>query len=292
MSKRDVTRGPVAIATCSAVRGKEEDDLRLIDAVGQLGVRAEHQSWDDDRVDWNTYPLVVVRSTWDYPERREDFLSWLARLKNVLNPFSTLRWNIDKHYLDDLSRAGLPVIPTQFLEPGHAFQPPPWPFVVKPAVSCGAKQTARYRRGDGDQAREHVRSLHASGRSVMIQPYLSNIDDKGEVALVFIDDTYSHSVRRSALLNHAGRIHAGEMIPSARPCSATADELALAERVLAVVRRSSSKLLYARVDLAPGPDGEPLILEVELTEPSLFLGYSPNAAERLAEAIVSALATG
>ena len=164
--------GTVAIATCSAVCGMEEDDLRLIEALGRLGVRADHRSWDDDRADWQLYSLVVVRSTWDYPERREDFLTRAARLKKVLNPLPTLRWNTDKHYLEDLARAGLPVIPTQFLEPGDQFQAPPRPFVIKPAVSCGAKQTARYPGGAGGEAYEHVRSLHAGGRSVMVQPYL------------------------------------------------------------------------------------------------------------------------
>jgi glutathione synthase/RimK-type ligase-like ATP-grasp enzyme len=281
----------VAIATCSAVRGKELDDLLLINSLGGLGVAADHVSWDEDGIDWQSYPLVVVRSTWDYPERRDDFLAWAARLRNVRNPLPTLRWNTDKHYLEELGRAGLPVIPSQFLEPGDDLQPPPWPFVVKPTVSCGAKATARYDTSDGQNAREHVRRLHTDGRSVMVQPYLSKIDDEGEIALVFIDGAYSHSVRRGALLERPGLIHEGETVPAnVRACTATAEELDLAERVLARVPRTNGEFLYARVDLAPGPVGEPLVLEVELTEPSLFLGYSPKATRRMAEAIAGALA--
>jgi glutathione synthase/RimK-type ligase-like ATP-grasp enzyme len=281
----------VAIATCSAVRGKEPDDLRLIDTLGRLGVTADHVSWDEDGIDWPSYSLVVVRSTWDYPERRDDFLAWAARLRNVLNPLPTLRWNTDKHYLEELGRAGLPVVPSQFLEPGDDFQPPPWPFVVKPTISCGAKETARYVASNGDDAREHVRRLHSSGHSVMVQPYLSKIDEEGEIALVFHDGTYSHSVRRGALLVRPALIHEGETVPSnVRACIATAGEKALAERVLARVPRTDGEFLYARVDLAPGPAGEPLVLEVELTEPSLFLSYCPQATRHLAEAIAARLA--
>jgi hypothetical protein len=42
--------------------------------------------------------------------------------------------------------------------------------------------------------------------------------------------------------------------------------------------------LYARVDLLPSPDG-PVVVEVEITEPSLFLTYDEAAADRFAAAI-------
>jgi glutathione synthase/RimK-type ligase-like ATP-grasp enzyme len=280
----------VAIATCTAVVGKEQDDLLLINALRRRGVATVHAAWDDVHVDWPSFALVVVRSTWDYPDRRDEFLARSARLRRVLNPLPVLRWNTDKRYLDDLARAGLPVIPTEFLAPADTFEPPSWPFVVKPAVSCGAKQTARYDAAEGAEARAHVRQLQARGRTVMIQPYLSDIEATGEVALMFVDGVYSHSVRRGALLKHPGLIHEGELVPlNIREYEATAEERALAQRALAAVP-ASAPLLYARVDLVPGPRGQPLILEVELTEPSLFLGFCPASVERLAEAIVSALA--
>jgi len=46
-------------------------------------------------------------------------------------------------------------------------------------------------------------------------------------------------------------------------------------------------LLYARVDVIPGPDGEPVLVELELTEPSVFMEYAPSAAERFADAIAA-----
>lgn len=283
-------REQVAIASCTAVVGTEADDLAVIEALRRRGVEAVHAAWDDPRVDWPSFPLVVVRSTWDYPDRRDQFLAWAARLRRVHNPLPVLRWNTDKRYLDDLARAGLPVIPTRFLDPGDAFEPPPWPFVVKPAVSCSAKQTARYRAGDSVAASDHVRRLQEDGRTVMVQPYQPAIDAEGEAAVLFIGGAYSHSIRRGALLKQFGTAPKVEMTPlGVRAYEATLAERMLAERALDAIPGGPSKILYARVDLVPGPAGEPLILELELTEPSLFLGFREGGAERLAESIASAL---
>ena len=160
----------VAIATCAEVAGMERDDLKVIDALRRRRVEAVHAAWDDPSVDWRSFALVVIRSTWDYPHRRGKFLAWAEQLRRVLNPLPILRWNTDKHYLDDLARAGIPVIPTCFLEPDDVFEPPSSPFVVKPAVSCGAKDTARYQADDQAKASDHVRWLQASGEPSWSSP--------------------------------------------------------------------------------------------------------------------------
>jgi glutathione synthase/RimK-type ligase-like ATP-grasp enzyme len=289
-SLTDSHRASIAIAACSAVAGKEPDDLLLIEALQKRGIAAAHIAWDADGVDWSSFSLVVVRSTWDYPERRNLFLTWAASLRRVLNPLDVLRWNTDKHYLSELDAAGLPVIPTQFLEPGEALESFGRPFVIKPAISCGAKDTAHYTADAGRAASEHVRRLHGDGRTVMVQPYLSDIEQHGEANLVFIRGKYSHAIRREALLRHPGVVHGGETIPQCTQLyEASRDERSLAEAALAVIPGGQGAALYARVDLAPGPRGEPLILEVELTEPSLFLSYSETAVGRLAEAIAAEL---
>jgi glutathione synthase/RimK-type ligase-like ATP-grasp enzyme len=282
----------VALATCAEVAGREADDLRVIDALSRRGIAAVHTAWDDPAVDWSSFALVVVRSTWDYPQRRDAFLTWAEALPAVLNPAPILRWNTDKRYLDELAAAGLPVIPTRFLEPSAGFEPPPIPFVIKPAISCSAKDTARYDPGD-PAAHEHVQQLQRHGRTVMVQPYLGGIEAEGEVAVAFIGGVYSHAIRRGALLKDGRPSWEGHSLPpDIEEYRATAAERALAERVLGQVPGGPAELLYARVDLVPGPDGAPQVLEVELTEPSLFLGYSHGGADRLADAIGSALARG
>jgi len=281
--------GPVALATCAAVVGTEEDDLRVIKALGRRGIEAIHAVWDDPKVDWPSFCLVVIRSTWDYMERRSAFLAWAEKLPKVLNPAPILRWNTDKRYLGDLAKAGLPVISTDFLEPGDAFEPPPTPFVIKPAISCAAKDTARYEPGDM-AALDHVQRLQSQNRTVMVQPYLSRIEAAGEVGVIFIGGAYSHSICRGALLKAGANPDQAHSLPlNVQPHEASQQERLLAERVMRHLPVDPGKLLYARVDLVPGPNDEPLILEVELTEPALFLEYNANGVDRLADAIIATL---
>jgi glutathione synthase/RimK-type ligase-like ATP-grasp enzyme len=276
----------VALATCAEVAEGDEDSPALVRALAACGVEARPAVWDDASVDWAAFDLVVVRSTWDYAERRDAFLAWAGALPRVLNELEVLRWNTDKRYLRELERAGVPVVPTRFLEPGDPFEAPDARFVVKPAVSAGARHSARYEPGRTADARAHVARLHDLGRAVMVQPYLDGVETHGETGLIYIGGSYSHSVRKAPLLL-AGQppgeaLYLEEQIERARPSEA---ECAVAE---AALRVTPEGLLYARVDLVPGPEG-PVVLEVELTEPSLWLGYARGAAERFADAIVGSL---
>ena len=279
----------VALATCAAVPEGDEDAPALIEALAARRVAAEAAVWDVPAVEWTDFDLVVVRSTWDYAERRDEFLAWAARLPRVLNALAVMRWNTDKRYLAELADVGIPVVPTQFVEPGAAFEPPAGRFVVKPAVSAGARNTASYGERGRRRAREHVERLHADGRAVMVQPYVPGVDAVGETALLYVGGCYSHAIRKAALLADgqppAAGLYAEETVSRAVP---TAAEQALANEALAVLPFDAASLLYARVDLVPGADG-PLVLEVELTEPSLFLAYGDGAADRLAEAIAGAV---
>jgi hypothetical protein len=289
----------VAIATCTEVGDLDRDAPLLSDALLAHRVPAESASWDDPSVDWLAYELVVVRSTWDYPRRRDAFVDWAQRLPRVLNSAAVLRWNTDKHYLADLAAAGVPTVPTLFVEPGAEAALPDWQeFVIKPTISVGSADTARWRRGTDDSAAlAHLRELLAAGRTAMVQPYLSGVDVAGESALLFLGGAFSHSVRKGPLLS-AGQAPIPLVIPSdgedelydqISPREATAAELAVAEQVLSAVPGGAADLLYARVDLLPGPDGTLLLLELELTEPSLFLYTAPGSADRLAAAVAQRL---
>jgi glutathione synthase/RimK-type ligase-like ATP-grasp enzyme len=199
----------------------------------------------------------------------------------VLNAPEVLRWNTDKRYLTTLGTAA---IPTTFLEPGDELVPPGRPFVVKPSVGAGSIGAARYDAGD-ERARDHVRRLHAAGKTVMVQPFLEAVDHAGEIALHFIGGEFSHAVRKAAMLPRGGDPGEGLFVEERiSPAEPSADELDLAQRALGAVPFECEDLLYARVDLLPGP----IVLEVELTEPSLYLAYSAEAAERFADAITAA----
>jgi glutathione synthase/RimK-type ligase-like ATP-grasp enzyme len=274
-------RARVALATCAGVREGDEDEAALGGALAQLGVAASTVVWDDPAVDWDGFDLTVVRSAWDYAERREDFLAWAARLRRVLNPFAVLEWNTDKQrYLTDLTTAGVPVLPTTFVAPGEPFSPPNAAFVVKPSVSAGGRNSARFEPGDedADAAAELVARIHREGRTAMVQPYLGH---RAETALVYLGGRYSHAIRRRVPLPHLGVTPGLFLDEELGPAVATHDERDVADRALEL---APAELLYARVDLMDGA-----VLELEVTEPSLYLGFGDGAAQRFAEYIAAAL---
>lgn len=257
-------------------------------------------AWDDDLDDatWASCALTVVRSTWDYHRRLDDFHGWIDRvdrLSVLANSAAVLRWNTDKHYLLEAEAAGLPIVPTVFVEPSSGDE---WMsrvetllesghVVVKPCVSAGSNDTERH--AESVSAIRHVRDLLGSGRSVMIQPYLSRVDSDDETGLVFMGGAFSHAFAKGPLLSApkdvAGDLFARERIDPREPSAA---ELVLGERALAWLDQRFGTLLYARIDLLPTDDG-PVIVELELTEPSLFLAMHPSAPSNIARAIGSAL---
>ena len=190
----------VALATCAEVPELDEDGPALVAALRERGVEPVAAVWDDPAVDWARFELVVLRSTWDYAERRDEFLAWIDRLPRVVNPPAVVRWNSDKAYLGELAAAGVPVVPTTFIEPGDALEPFASRFVLKPRISAGGRNTARYEAHELELARRHLEALHAAGRPAMVQPYLDGIDVVGEAALIWIGGEYSHAITKGALL--------------------------------------------------------------------------------------------
>src|SRR6185436_19570747 len=174
-------------------------------------------------------------------------------------------WNTDKGYLRDLADRGVPVVPTDWVEPGGDWDPPAGEHVIKPAVSISSRDTGRYHREDADHvrlAREHVRRLHREGRTVMVQSYLRGVEDEGETSLVYLGGKFSHAMRKGAVLDgpDRGARLPHEASPGLEPRRPTAAQRHVAERALAAVPSGPDGLLYARVDLVPDARGEPLLL--------------------------------
>lgn len=284
----------VLLATCAEVPDLDVDDVPLVALLAARGASASPAVWTDPAAaGWEEADLVVVRSTWDYYPRRDAFLRWAAGLPRVLNGADVLAWNTDKSYLRELAAAGLPVVATTWVSPGDAYEVPAVEHVVKPAVSGGSKDTARYRPDEEDASRAHVAALQAQGRLVMVQPYLRAVDEAGETGLLFLDGRFSHAIRKGAILRPGGALlpglYAEETIEAREPSAA---ERELAEDVLDALPCPRAELLYARVDLVPGAAGSPVLLELELTEPSLFLRTAPGAAECFADAIAARVRDG
>ncbi|MBN8737257.1 MAG: hypothetical protein J0H27_13445 [Xanthomonadales bacterium] len=311
-----MTRPRVALVTARAARGTDQDMPLLLAALGDAGAEACEVDWDDDTVDWSRFDLALLRSTWDYFERLPDFIAWaeqVSRHSRFLNPLDVIRWNTDKHYLADLDRAGVPVVPSAFVEPGedaiamiggfleHFPHPPSAPspmnggrknqdVVVKPAVGAGSRDAQRHSRGNRDAIVAHVQRLLEKNRSALLQPYLERVDEHGETALLFFDGEFSHAIRKGPLLKRdegpTAGLYAKETI---EPRTPSAGELAVARGALAAIP-FERPLLYARVDLIRDDDGSPRLLELELVEPSVFVAHADGAAQRFAKAIVRRIA--
>ena len=156
----------VALATCAELPRLGEDEPLLLDALRDLGVAAEPAVWDDCSIDWDSYELVVIRSVWDYAPRRDQFVAWARSLPHVLNRAEVIAWNTDKRYLAELPGT----VQTTFVAPGESWAPPDGEYVVKPTISAGSIDTARYRPGEEHRAQAHVAELLAAGRHVIVQP--------------------------------------------------------------------------------------------------------------------------
>ena len=239
--------------------------------------------WDDPSVDWSAFDLVVIRSTWDYTVKVDAFLDWAERVPNLCNDADVVRWNHDKTYLRALHAHGVPCVPTRW-DPDDV---PHGRWVVKPTISAGARDTIS---GDRDDAIAHVERLRAAGRTAMVQPHLSAVDEVGETALVYIGGEHSHAVRKGAVLGRLRRDDGTYEADQVSPLTPTTAELELAEHVLDTIPFDRRSLLYARVDVIPDDDGDPVLLELELIEPDLFLSQDSNgrAFERLGSAILDA----
>ena len=284
----------VALVTWRDLPELDPDDRPLATALRDRGHRVAIVAWDDPAFDWTQVRLVLLRNPWDYYRRPGEFVEWAARvdgLTQLLNPLAAVRWNVDKRYLVELAALGAPVVPTRYLEPGTApdlaalfEEAGPAGLVIKPAVSADSWETLVARPRDQDRARAHLDRL-LPDRALLVQPFLASVETHREHCLVFLEGAFSHAVAKNPL-TRGGR-WAG--LPEGTPVEPESDELAAAETILATAARAlgtlPAALLYARVDLLRDDDGRPLLLELELVEPTLFLADHPAGLARFVAAL-------
>jgi len=277
----------VALASCRVLPEPDPDAEPLRRALDAAGLRSEVLAWDDAASDWSRARMTVLRSTWNYPPYRDAFLEWAGRVSAVSalwNPLPVVRWNTYKGYLLELERRGVPIAPTVLLERGSPQtlrairRERGWTdVVVKPAVSAASFMTHRFGPGpsDAEAGEAHLRRLLVE-RDVLVQRYLPSVETHGERALVWIDGELTHAVRKSP------RFEGQDESVSRESIGISGAEADLARRV---VDHVDGALLYARIDVAPGPDGTPVLMELELVEPSLFFPQHPPALARFVEGI-------
>lgn len=281
-----MSRPRIAIATCAGYADLKADDRLLREALEERGCEARAIVWDEEEVDWGEFDLSLVRSTWDYHEKHREFLAWTQRVETAAalrNPSDLIAWNSEKTYLRQLAEGGVRIVPTVWVDRDDGadldeiLAAEGWDeAVVKPVVDLGARNLHRMRVEEESAALELA--LRQSNEA-MVQPFLTSLEDQGELSLIYIAGEFTHAVRkRPAPGDFRVQSIWGGTVERTDP---TPRDVELAERAVAQLDEPP---LYARVDLVTGPDGEPCLIELELIEPNLYLTQHPPAAEALADA--------
>lgn len=268
----------IALLTCRSWPGVYEKELALA-AEMPHGITARVEAWDDPTVDWAAYDCLVFRSVWDYFERPAEFDTWLAELARqhirTLNPLEVIRRNQHKFYLQELEARGVEIIPTVFLPKGQALDlsfvsEAGWQAaVIKPAVSGGSYLTRLFEQHEAAAVAAEYQAV-AMERDLLVQPFMPEVQETGELSLLFFGGEYAYSVSK---LPQAGDFRVQSQFGGQyRACEPDAATLRTAA---GVVESFGGNLLYARVD-GLLREGQFLLMELELIEPDLYFDCVPD----------------
>ena len=262
------------IATCRVLPEPDPDEAPLAAALAAGGVAAQLLGWDDPAIDWDAPIPTILRSTWNYPLAVDAFVAWLDRAAAaapVINPPDIVRGNLHKRYLLDLAARGVAVVPTTVVERGGSCDLAAIAsaqIVIKPEVGAGSLGTRRF-APDDPAALAHLAALTTRG-AALIQPYVASVDHYGERSMIWFDGALSHAIRKGPrFLGDSERVEG--------PFPIADDERVLADAALAPI---ADRIYYGRVDLARDAAGRPMVMELELVEPSMFFAKQPGSADR------------
>lgn len=282
----------IVFATYDEVSDLNEDDSVLLGSLRKLNIDAGVSSWSNPKTKWENYDAVIIRSTWDYYKRYSEFTAWLDNLqkiqKNVWNPVSVIQWNSNKNYLAELEKSGLKTIPTVWLDKNEIslhdiMANNSWErAVIKPTVSAGSFHTYNLTKENCTAIENEIKQL-TEKYDFMIQPFMNEVVNEGEWSLLFFNGVFSHAVlKKPKSGDFRVQPKYGSTVVSVTPT----------ERIIStakeIVRSAKEPLLYARVDGIIRNDVF-YLMELELIEPMLFLGYSDLVEQRFTNAIAERL---
>ena len=287
----------IALVSGGEAREFDTDLPYLSRALGDRGIITEIVDWDNASVDWSRFSMAIVRSPWDYHRRYSEFLTWLDAVSAVTtlqNPADIIRWNTNKEYLDELVDAKIGIVPTTFVRSAQDLVTITnegmleRDIVAKPTISAGSNNTERHEESPV-KAAAHLGFLLDAGFIAMVQPYQRFIDERGETGMVYFNGQLSHSFRKGAILATGENIKNGLFtVEDIAPRTASAQERELGKAVMTFVKKKWGEYpLYARVDVVRGSAGVPVVMELELAEPSFFLQVDHEAPSRIASAVLA-----
>ena len=266
---------------------KEEQLLKA--ALEKQGLSVAITYWDNPTYNWSATKAVIFRTIWDYFERFDEFWKWLQELNTqtkLINSFDLIEWNIDKHYLKDLSKLGIETVPTYFVDRGsnvklqEISRTKGWKdLVIKPAISASAFKTYKILEIDIDNNEDLFISL-LQERDMLVQPFFKTIGEFGEASLMVFDGKFTHAILKKAKPgdfrvqdDFGGTVH--DYVP-------TQKEIIFAEKV---IETCELKPIYGRVDIVWDNSKNFFLSELEIIEPELWIRNYPKSAEKIAEAV-------
>jgi hypothetical protein len=267
------------VATCTTLPEPDADEAPLAAALAAAGIDAQLVAWEDPAADWDAPIPTIIRSTWNYALQLDAFLAWIGRVSAaapLFNPADVVHDNVHKRYLLALHARGVPVIPTTLVERGATTELPATKIVIKPEVGGGSLNTKVF--DDGRDGIDHLHMITATG-AALVQPYMSSVDDYGERSLIWIDGALTHAIRKNPRF-------VGDAESVSGPFPIADDERAVATAALAPY---AGRIFYGRVDLVRDSSNRPLVMELELVEPSLFFPKYPPALDRFVAGLVRRL---
>ncbi len=269
------------------------EESLILDYLLRHGVTAERVDWADNTIDWSEVGCAVFRSPWDYLEKFDEFEAWLELAKSktrFINSYELIPWNLTKHYLHDLDKQGIPIVPTVFLKQGEDFHLNNLfshfsceELVVKPVISAGGYETYRIRQSDISWFNPKLRELLGK-QEFMVQPFQASILSLGEYSFIVIDGVYTHGTQKQAKEGEF-RIQDGYG-GYALPYFADDKEKEFSERV---AKACLSYAHFARIDVVYDDAETMRVMEVEVFDPELFFRFDRAAAEKLADVIMKNL---
>ncbi|MEM1331356.1 MAG: hypothetical protein AAGG07_12435 [Planctomycetota bacterium] len=275
----------VGLVNCRVLPEPDPDEAPLLAALRDAGHEAEPVAWDDPKADPESFDVLALRATWNYPQDTDGFLEWVgspAAEGRLVNASELVEWNIDKRYLAELAEAGVPVVPTAFPEEDTDLvalcSEQGWDeVVVKPVIGAGSMMTRRFEKGQLAEAAEYFTEASAS-REMMVQPLVPEVETEGERSVVVIGGSISHGVHKSPRFEG--------QTETVKAAGVDADMRGLVKKIL---DRCPVTPVYARVDLFPDGKGGWMLSELELIEPSLYFDLGPGSALRMVRALERAV---
>ena len=269
----------IALLTCRNRPDIYEKEQKLaLEINKELDVTVE--IWNDPSVDWASFDCLIFRTVWDYFEYPKEFAEWLNRIEHLnirtLNPLSIIKRNQHKFYLKDLQNQGVDIIPTVFIPRNTGLdlsflKENNWEkAVIKPAISAGSYMTTLFSQSEISTIETEYAPI-ALERDLLVQPFMPEIQEMGEISMLFFQGKYSHAVLKKPK-GEDFRVQSqfGGQYQAYFPHDSV---IKTAENV---IKTFGGDLLYARVD-GILKDGQFLLMELELIEPDLYFDYALDA---------------